>query len=124
MKWPRGDCHLPEPGPQKVRITVDEVKSTLAGDPFAYAASKLKRSTRHIRCTHEFLQLLEEDFEIPPYALINAFMGMPAEPQKSAIKLCAWAVRQDEPAKALVAWARRNGRGTFRPDPADNGEDH
>jgi hypothetical protein len=27
-EWPRGDCHLPEPGPQKGRETVDSVKSS------------------------------------------------------------------------------------------------
>ena len=102
---------------------MDEVKSTVAGDPFAYAGGKLKRTTRHIRCTHEFVQLLEEDFGIPRYALVNAFMGMPAEPQKSAIKLCAWAARQDEPARALLAWARKNHRGTFHPDGAVGDEE-
>jgi hypothetical protein len=91
-----------------------------AGDPFtSFAAPRLERTTRHIRCTHEFLELLAEDFGIPYSALHAAFMGVPREPQKSAIKLCAWAARQDEPARALLNWARKNHRGTFRRDPED-----
>ena len=74
------------------------------------------RTTRHHRVDHRFLELLAEDFGIPEFALSNAFMGMPAEPKKSAIALCEWAVRADDPARALLAWARKNGRGTFRPD--------
>ena len=80
------------------------------------------RSTRHIRCDEDFLGLLEEDFGIPTFALSNAFMGFPAEPKRSAIALCEWAARADDPAKALLAWARKNGRGTFRPDDAGDGE--
>jgi hypothetical protein len=90
-------------------------------------APPVHRSTRHHRCTHEFLVLLEEDFGIPGFALSNAFMGVPAEPKKSAIALCEWAVRCDDPARALLAWARKNHRGTFRPsgaeDDAGDGED-
>ncbi len=74
-----------------------------------------RKSTRHHRCTDEFLALLEEDFGIPAFALSNAFMGVPAEPKRSAIALCEWAVRCEEPARALLAWARKNRRGTFRP---------
>jgi hypothetical protein len=43
-------------------------------------------------------------------------MGFPAEPKKSAIALCEWASRTDDPARALLAWARKNHRGTFRLD--------
>ena len=101
---------------------MDTIRIPPAGDPFT-SAPRRARTTRHIRCDHRFLQLLEEDFGIPTYVLVNAFMGMPAEPQKSAIKLCARAVRQDEPARALLNWARKNRRGTFRPDPEDLGGD-
>jgi hypothetical protein len=74
------------------------------------------RTTRHHRVDDAFLVLLEEDFGIPEFALSNAFMGFPAEPKKSAIALCEWAARADEPARALLAWARKNHRGTFRLD--------
>jgi hypothetical protein len=80
------------------------------------------RSTRHHRVDERFLELLEEDFSIPAFTLSNAFMGIPAEPKKSAIALCEWAVRADDPARALLAWARKNGRGTFRPDLAGEEE--
>jgi hypothetical protein len=80
------------------------------------------RTTRHHRVDQDFLELLEEDFGIPEFALSNAFMGFPAEPKKSAIRLCEWASRSADPGRALLAWARKNGRGTFRPDVA--GEDH
>jgi hypothetical protein len=79
------------------------------------------RSTRHLRCDEDFLGLLEEDFGIPAFVLSNAFMGFPVEPKKSAIALCEWAIRAEDPAKALLAWARKNGRGTFRPDVDDEG---
>ncbi len=72
------------------------------------------RSTRHHRCTPEFLELLEEDFGISAFTLSNAFMGVPAEPKRSAIALCEWASRADDPARALLAWARKNQRGAFR----------
>ncbi len=73
------------------------------------------RTTRHHRVDHEFIGLLEDDFGIPRHALINAFMGVPAAPKKEAIALCEWAVRADDPARALLAWARKNRRGAFRP---------
>jgi len=89
---------------------------TLAGYPFAAAAHrKTGGSTRHHRVDYPFLELLEEDFGIAHFALSVAFMGVPPEPKKSAIALCKWASRADEPEKALLSWARKNGRGTFAP---------
>jgi hypothetical protein len=87
--------------------------------------TQIIRTTRHYRCDHGFIALLEEDFGIPRHALINAFLGVPAEPKKSAIALCEWAARTDNPTRALLAWARKNRRGTFRPceDDAGDGED-
>jgi hypothetical protein len=99
---------------------VDTTRIPPAGDPFT-SAPRRTRSTRHHRCTHEFLELLEEDFGIPGFTLSNAFMGVPAESKKSAIALCEWAIRCEDPARALLAWARKNHRGTFRPSGA---EDH
>ena len=79
------------------------------------SAPHAHRTTRHHRVDHAFIALLEEDFGIPRYALTNAFMGVPAEPKKQAIAVCEWAVKTEDPARALLAWARKNGRGTFRP---------
>jgi hypothetical protein len=67
---------------------------------------------------NHFLKLLEGDFGILHYALENAFMGMPLAPKKQAIELCEWAVRAavgdaEEAGKALLAWARKNHRGSF-----------
>ena len=84
-----------------------------AGDPFT---ARRQPSTRHHRVDHDFIEILEEDFAIPRYALNNAFMGVPAEPKKSAIALCEWASKADDPANALLSWARKNHRGSFRPD--------
>ena len=82
------------------------------------------RTTRHHRVDHQFVALLRDDFGIPRHALINAFMGVPAEPKKSAIHLCEWATRADDPARALLAWARKNHRGAFRPcEDAGDGDD-
>ena len=78
------------------------------------SAPPARRTTRHHRVDHEFVALLEDDFGIPRHALINAFMGVPAEPKKEAIALCEWAARADDPGRALLAWARNNGRGMFR----------
>ena len=77
--------------------------------------ASVHRTTRHHRCDEDFIELLEEDFGIPYFALRNAFMGIPAEPKKEAIALCEWASKADDPARALLAWARKNGRGAFRP---------
>ena len=87
-----------------------------AGDPFS---ARSKPSTRHHRCTPEFLELLQEDFGVPYSALHASFMGLPREPKREAIALCEWASKADDPARALLAWARKNGRGAFRPDGAD-----
>ena len=80
------------------------------------SAPPAHRTTRHHRVDDAFLELLGEDFGIPEFALSNAFMGFPSEPKKQAIHLCGWAVRADDPTRALLAWARKNHRGTFRPD--------
>ncbi len=87
----------------------------LLGMAFYTAARRSAKpgTIRRHRCTHEFIELLEEDFGIARYALISAFMGMPAEPKREAIALCEWAARTYEPARALLSWARKNGRGTF-----------
>jgi hypothetical protein len=73
------------------------------GDPFTACNAP---STRHHRVDDRFLELLEEDFGIPEFALSIAFMGFPAEPKKQAIHLCEWASRADDPTRALLAWAR------------------
>jgi hypothetical protein len=101
---------------------VDDVRIPPAGDPI-YAAGKRAGSTRHHRVDEDFVAILEEDFGIPRYALYNAFLGVPAEPKKSAIALCEWAARTDDPARALLSWARKNGRGTFAPVPEDDSEE-
>ena len=82
------------------------------------SAPPAHRTTRHHRVDERFLELLEEDFGIPFFTLSHAFMGFPAEPKKSATALCEWASRADDPGRALLAWARKNHRGTFRPDVA------
>jgi hypothetical protein len=86
------------------------------------SAPPAHRTTRHHRCDHGFLELLEDDFGIARHALINAFMGVPAAPKREAIALCEWAARADDPARALLAWARKNRRGTFRPCEDDRDE--
>ena len=83
-------------------------------------ATSVHRTTRHHRVDHEFLELLEDDFGIARHALVNAFMGVPAAPKREAIALCEWVARADDPARALLAWARKNGRGTFAPVLADD----
>ena len=94
---------------------MDTTRIPPAGDPFT-SAPRRHRTTRHHRVDDAFLELLFEDFAIPLFALRCAFAGVPAEPKKSAIAIAEWAARQDDPAKALLGWARKHGRGTFRPD--------
>jgi hypothetical protein len=77
-----------------------------------------KGSTRHHRVDEHFLTLLEEDFGIDLHDLTKAFMGMPPAPKKQAIKVCGWAVKSskgdaEEAGKALRAWARKRGVGTY-----------
>jgi hypothetical protein len=79
------------------------------------SAPPAHRTTRHHRCDDAFIALLEDDFGIARHALHNAFLGVPAAPKREAIALCEWAARADNPARALLAWARKNRRGTFRP---------
>ena len=85
-------------------------------------AQPAPRTTRHHRCDHDFVELLKEDFGIARHALRNAFLGVPAEPKKEAIALCEWAAKADDPARALLAWARKNRRGTFHPCEDDAGD--
>jgi hypothetical protein len=60
------------------------------GDPFyaegvrAESTPASRGSTRHHRCDHEFLDLLEQDFGVARFALSLAFLGMPAEPKKAS----------------------------------------
>lgn len=96
-----------------------EVSIPAAGDPFA---SKLvtTSSTRHHRCNHDFLELLEEDFGISQFALRSAFLGVPNAPKKQAIAMCEWAIRSAkndtvEAGHALRNWARKRGVGVFNP---------
>jgi len=99
-----------------------------AGDPFYAAAASLaaRRTgpTRHHRCDEAFIEVLEEDFGIAAFALNASFMGVPREPKKGAIALCEWAssVAPEDPARALLSWARKNGRGTFRRPDDDAGD--
>ncbi len=69
------------------------------------------RTTRHIRVDRRFAGLLSEDFGIGTRAIMQALSG---EPQREAIALVEWASKADEPAKALVAWARKHRRGSYR----------
>lgn len=76
------------------------------------------RTTRHHRCDHAFLELLEEDFGISRFALCSAFMGVPAAPKRQAIALCEWAIRAaggdpDRAGELLRAWAKKHGAGTY-----------
>jgi hypothetical protein len=84
------------------------------------SAHPAHRTTRHHRVDDRFLALLEEDFGVAYFALSVTFLGMPAEPKKAAIAVAEWAAKQDDPEKALLAWARKNHRGTFRLDVVDD----
>ena len=102
---------------------MDTTRIPPAGDPFT-SAPRRHRTTRHHRVDDAFLELLFEDFAIPMFALRCAFAGVPAEPKKSALAIAEWASRADDPARALLAWARKNGCGAFRPsEEADAGDD-
>lgn len=65
-----------------------------------------------------FLDCLEEDFDIPMFALSSSFIGIPSVPKKEAIALCEWALKTaggdpDEAGAALRKWAKKNRRGQF-----------
>ena len=68
-------------------------------------------STKHHTTDPRFAAILEDDFGIPAVFILDALED---EPQKTAIALCEWASRTDDPARALVAWARRHERGAYR----------
>ena len=87
-------------------------------DTESLARAPRTRTSRHHRCDHAFLKLLEEDYGIDQYSLRSAFMGVPAAPKKEAIALCEWAVRAgggdpEKTSKALRAWAKKHARGTY-----------
>ena len=98
---------------------MDDVRIPPAGDPFTSFVRR-SPSTRHHRCDHDFLELLEEDYGISQFALRSAFMGVPAAPKRQAIELCEWAIRvsagdPEEAGNALRAWARKRKTGTYSP---------
>lgn len=70
-------------------------------------------STRKHVVNGRYAALLAEDFGIEWGVVLEALVG---EPQRQAIAICDWAEKTKEPAKALVCWARKNKRGTYRPD--------
>ena len=51
-------------------------------------------------------------------AIAERGRGLVFDTNKQAIAICEWAVKTDEPAKALTNWARKNCRGQVRPRPA------
>ncbi len=83
---------------------------------YRIARSTRSFSTRHLRCDHQFLELLEQDFGISRFSLRRAFMGMPPTPKRQAIALCEWATytangNSEEAGHLLRAWARKHGVG-------------
>jgi hypothetical protein len=55
---------------------------------------------------------------MPARSLNKAFMGVPPTPKKQAIAMCELAIRSakadaDEAGKALRAWAKKSGKGTY-----------
>ncbi|MDP9477979.1 MAG: hypothetical protein M3R38_20240 [Actinomycetota bacterium] len=67
-----------------------------------------KPSSRHHVVDGRFAAILEDDFGIETVVILDALEG---EPQKAAINILAWAERTDDPAFALVAWARKHNKG-------------
>ena len=103
---------------QPAREHVPESEAAEDLEPIGSIVPRALRSTRQIRCDHEFLGLLNEDFGIDFYSLNQAFMGVPSAPKKRAIALCEWAARAgdgdpDEAGKALRAWAKKNAKGLY-----------
>lgn len=83
------------------------------------ARERRERTTRHHRCDHAFLELLEEDFGISQFSLQAAFVGVPSVPKKQAIKVCEWAERRaddpDERGEMIRGWARKRKVGGYAP---------
>lgn len=73
--------------------------------------TSIKPSTKHITVDRRFAAILQEDFAIPAATVLEALVG---EPQRQAIGICTWAVRTDDPAGALLAWAKKHRRGRCR----------
>lgn len=84
------------------------------------ARERRERTTRHHRCDHAFLELLEEDFGIRQFPLRAAFIGVPSVPKKQAIKVCEWAAETargdaDRAGEMVRGWARRREVGGYDP---------
>ncbi len=69
-------------------------------------------STRHLVVVDaRFAGLLAEDFGIPAAMILDALSG---EPQHRAIAITEWANRTDDPAHALICWAKKHHKGHHR----------
>lgn len=73
---------------------------------------KIAATTSHIKVDTRFAGLLSEDFGISKPKILSALEG---EPQKQAIEVCQWAACTDEPGKALLNWAKKQGKGGYTP---------
>lgn len=68
-------------------------------------------SARHHTVDRRFVGLLEQDTGIPAPTVLRSLQG---EPKKTAIAVAFWAADRDDPAGALLAWARKYQRGQYR----------
>lgn len=76
------------------------------------AEQSISGSTVHIKTDSRFAGFLADDFGITEATIMKALGG---EPQREAIAICEWATEKtDDPAKALVNWAKKHRRGAFR----------
>ena len=71
-----------------------------------------KPSTKHHVTDARFAAILGEDFAAIP--TVTIFVALEGEPQKQAISICEWAIRTDDPSRALLAWARKHHKGRCR----------
>lgn len=80
-------------------------------------------STRHHRCTPEFLELMAQDFGVSYWELNQSFGGFPATPKKQAVRVALWAADKsddpDERGRMIRAWAKKHGHGFYRANQHD-----
>lgn len=71
-----------------------------------HVSSIVRRSTRHLIVDARFVEILAEDFPQLGAAAIGG--ALYEHPCRAAIALCEWAIRREDPRRALRNWAKKN----------------
>ncbi len=74
---------------------------------------RIRGSGRHVRVDDRAAEILAEDF--PAFSVVEVRKACEFEPVRMAIGILGWASGKPDPRRALLGWARKRGRGYYRP---------